>query len=98
MGGSKLFSEFLTNAGEYMGTTATNAGILLSLIITVTVIIIIALAMKGKNFEMTSLGISFFMVAIFTFMDWLPLWLGAVLGLGVAMMSAFMFRNLIGGN
>jgi len=92
-----MFEEFLANAAEFMGTTQTNAGIVLSLITTICIIIVVAIATKGKRFEIMGLLIGFFCTVMFTAMSWYPIWTGAVMALMIALLSAWYFSKIGGG-
>ena len=77
-----MFDAFLTSVGGAIGTTAGEAGIILSLLGVAFFDVLVAVASGGRNAIVVSsiIGIVFF-IAI----DWFPAWSGAVLGLVFAL-------------
>lgn len=79
-----IWSDYLTNAGTWMGVTATQAGVMLSMAITLAVVMTILIATRGKKAEITVPVGSLFTTVLFTFMGWYPIWTGSVLALVLA--------------
>ena len=92
-----MFESFLASVADIMGTTQSNAGIVLSLLTTISLILIVAIATKGKRFEIIGLIMSFFCTVMFTAMAWYPVWTGAVMALMIALLSAWYFSKMGGG-
>lgn len=92
-----MFEDFLANAASSMGTTQTNAGIVLSLLTTICVIVVVSIATKGKRFEIMGLIVSFFCTVMFTAMAWYPIWTGAIMALMIALLSGWYFSKMGGG-
>ena len=80
-----------------LGTTATNAGIFLSLLFTLSLIFLVAMATKGKRFELMGLITAMFSTVLFTAMSWYPLWTGAILAFAVALLGGWYLSRLTGG-
>lgn len=91
-----MFEDFLTAAAEYMGTTATNTGIVLALLVSLTLILIVAIATKGAKFEIVGLLMGLFTTVLFTAMNWYPLWTGSVIALMIALLSGWYFSKMGG--
>lgn len=79
-----LWSDVLANAGTWMGVTATEAGVILSLAITLATILTILIATRGKQAQFTVPTGALFLMVLFTFMGWVPVWTGSVLALVLA--------------
>lgn len=79
-----IWSDWLNSASLAMEVTATQAGVIMSLIFTVVIIIVIVIGSKGRALAIsTPLG-AVLGVLLFTFLGWLPLWTGSVLALVLA--------------
>lgn len=95
---SVLFSEFLINVANFLGTTTTLAGIFLSLLLTVGFTTALLIAISGANTrgDPTMLGlISFvFFTITFTAMGWYPVWTGSILAFAIALLGAFFFSKI----
>lgn len=90
-----MFESLLANVGEMLGTTGINAGILLSIILSFMVIITVIIVSQGAKNSGT-LGVLAFllMTVFFTALGWYPIWLGAVLGLGIGIITAWYLSNI----
>ncbi|MEX2738072.1 MAG: hypothetical protein Q6356_003270 [Candidatus Wukongarchaeota archaeon] len=89
-----MFQEFLDGAAAYLGTTATNTGILLSIIIIFALLFIVAIATEGQKFEIVGTITFLLFTVFFTGIEWLPVWTGAVMGLGVAILAAYYISKM----
>ncbi len=79
-----IWNDWLTSAGSAMEITASQAGVILSLVFTSVIIIVIVIGSKGRSLEIsTPLG-AVLGITLFTFMGWLPLWTGSALALILA--------------
>jgi hypothetical protein len=79
-----VWSDWLLSASVAMGTTQTEAGIILSLIFTLVIIVIIVIGSKGKSLEITTPLGALVGLVLFIFMGWLPVWTGSAIALVVA--------------
>jgi len=88
-----IWSDWLTSAGTALGMTNAEAGTFLSLGITITIILAILIATRGKRSQYTvSIGALLCMI-LFTFLGWMPVWTGSVIGLVLAVFIASMFKG-----
>lgn len=79
-----MWTDWLTSASSAMGTTVTEAGIILSLVFTIVIVLVCVLGSSSKSQVITvPLGATLGVV-LFTFMGWFPLWTGSVLALILA--------------
>lgn len=79
-----IWSDYLTNAGTWLGVTAVQAGVILSLSMTLGVVVAILIATRGKRAEFTVPVGTLFLTVLFTFLGWYPIWTGSVLALVLA--------------
>jgi len=88
-----IWSDWLTVAGTALGMTDAQAGTFLSLAMTISIILAILIATRGKRSQYTvSIGALLCMV-LFSFMGWMPVWTGSVIGLVLALFIASLFRG-----
>lgn len=71
-----------------MDTTATNAGIMFSLMFSIGLILVVVIATKGKRPDVTVPFTSLFATVFFTFLGWYPVWIGSVLALVLSILLA----------
>jgi len=83
-----IWTEYLTSIASALGTSATEAGMIFSLIFTIGLLLVAVIATKGKKPEITMSLSSFFSTVFFTFIGWYPLWIGSVMALVLALMFA----------
>jgi len=79
-----VWQDYLTNAGTWLGVTAVQAGIILSLSVTLGVVVAILIATRGRKAEITVPVGTLFVTVLFTFLGWYPIWTGSVLALVLA--------------
>lgn len=73
--------------------TTSEAGTFLSLGITIVIVLAILIATRGKMAQYTvSIGALLCMI-LFTFMGWMPVWTGSVIGIVLAIFIASVFRG-----
>lgn len=88
-----IWSEWLTLAGTALEMTTTQAGTFLSLLITIAIVLTILIATKGRRAEYTvSIGALLCMI-LFTFIGWMPVWTGSVIGIVLALFIAKIFSG-----
>ena len=89
-----IWSEWLEIAGTALEMTTVQAGTFLSLTVTIVVILAILIATRGRKAEYTvSIGALFCMI-LFTFIGWMPVWTGSVIGIVLAIFIANTFRRV----
>ena len=88
-----IWSDYLIEVSDAMGVTAIQAGIMLSLIFTVGILLTILIATRGEKPQVTIPFGSLLMMVLFTFMGWLPIWLGSVLALVISIFIAYVFSR-----
>jgi len=89
-----IWTDWLTDAGTALEMTPTQAGTFLSLSVTIVIILAILIATKGRGAEYTvSIGALFCMI-LFTFIGWMPVWTGSVIGIVLALFIANTFRKV----
>jgi len=89
-----IWSEWLESAGTALEMTTVQAGTFLSLTVTIVVILAILIATRGRKAEYTvSIG-SLFCMILFTFIGWMPVWTGSVIGIVLALFIANTFRRV----
>ena len=83
-----MWSDWLESVASGMGSTTSQAGVIISLIFVIGISIFILIATKGRKSGLT-VGISTFMsLILFTFIGWLPLFTGSVLAIVTALLVA----------
>lgn len=88
-----IWSDWLTSAATALEMTSTQAGTFLSLVITIVIVLAILIATRGKMAQYTvSIG-SLLCMILFTFMGWMPVWTGSVIGIVLAIFIANVFRG-----
>ncbi len=89
-----ILSDTLANAGTWMGVTASQAGVILSLMFSLATILAILIATKGRKAEFTVPTGALFVTVLFTFLGWYPVWTGSVLAL---ILAIFVGKIISGG-
>jgi len=89
-----IWSEWLELAGTALDMTTLQAGTFLSLGITIVIIMAILIATRGAKAQYTvSIGALMCMI-LFTFIGWMPMWTGSVIGIVLAVFIANVFRTV----
>lgn len=83
-----VWTDYLNAIASALDTSATEAGIMISLMFTMASIFIVLIATKGKRPEVTVTFTSFFVTVLFTFMGWYPVWIGSVIALIISILLA----------
>lgn len=76
-----VWSGFLDAAALGMGTTSTQAGLILSLIFTIAIIIVVAIATGGQAAQVTMPLSGVLGMILFLALGWMPQVLGTILAL-----------------
>jgi uncharacterized membrane protein (UPF0136 family) len=90
-----MFEGFIEALGALLGTTTSNAGIFMALLVTMILLVMTTFTKKREPF--LPLILSFVSTLAFTVTGWYPIWVGAVLGLTVALLGAWYFSQMGGG-
>ena len=88
-----VWTDYLTSIADAIGTTATEAGMIFSLIFTMGIIILVIIATKGRKPQVTMPLSAFFPTLLFTFMGWYPIWTGSAIALVLAIFIAYVFSR-----
>lgn len=88
-----IWSDWLTAIADAMEVTQTQAGIMISLIFTVMVLVVILIATRGRSAQISTPIGALMMIILFTFMGWLPIWLGSVIALVLSIFTAWIFSR-----
>lgn len=88
-----IWSDALANIADWMGMTSTQAGTMMSLIMTAFFILAILIATRGAKAEFTTPIGALFITVLFTFMGWYPVWTGSVLALVLAIFLGFVISR-----
>jgi len=88
-----VWTDYLTSIADAIGTTATEAGLIFSLIFTMGIILVVVIATKGRKPQVTMPLSAFFPTLLFTFMGWYPIWTGSAIALVLAIFIAYVFSR-----
>lgn len=88
-----IWSDYLTSIASALGTTATQAGVMFSLIFTIVTIFVVLVATRGRKPQVTMPISALFPTVLFTFMGWYPIWTGSVIALVIAIFIAYVFSR-----
>jgi len=91
-----IFGDYIDAVADLMGTTSTNAGIIMSLILCMALVFVMLVATKGKWAVYTAPISLLLSVVFFTALQWFPVWTGTVLALGIGILTAYIFSKLGG--
>ena len=88
-----IWTDWLTDAATALDMTPTEAGTFLSLTVTIVIVLSILRSTRGRKAEYTvSIGALLCMI-LFTFIGWMPVWTGSVIGIVLAIFIANTFRR-----
>ena len=83
-----MWSDWLKAVASGMGSTSSQAGVVIFLIFIIGISMFILIATRGRKSGLT-VGLSSFLgLILFTFIGWLPLFTGSVMAIVVALMMA----------
>ena len=83
-----MWSDWLEAVASGMGSTSSQAGVIISLIFIIGISMFILIATRGRKSGLT-VGLSSFLgLILFTFIGWLPLFTGSVLAIVVSLLLA----------
>lgn len=86
-------AEYLLNVATAIGTTAIQAGVILSLTFTMGLILIILVSTRGRKPQITMPIGALFPTILFTFMGWYPIWVGSALALVLSIFIGYVFSR-----
>lgn len=94
-----VWTQYLQNIADFMNTTPTQAGIIMSLMITIVLTLVVLIASRGKLGSFVIIPIfDFFCVLFFTFIGWFPTWTGSVIALVLAVFIGYLFSRITAGD
>lgn len=83
-----MWSEWLEAVASGMGSTSSQAGVIISFIFIIGISMFILIATRGRKSGLT-VGLSSFLgLILFTFIGWLPLFTGSVLAIVISLLMA----------
>lgn len=88
-----IWEDLITQFAGVLSTTTTVAGAFISLVLTMGIIMAALIATSGKNTTAVLVS-AIFSVLLFTTMGWFEVWLGAVLALPLAALTAWWISNV----
>ena len=83
-----MWSDWLEAIASGMGSTASQAGVIISLIFIIGIAMFILIATRGRKSGLTVGLTSLMGLVLFTFIGWLPLFTGSVLAIVVSLLLA----------
>ena len=87
-----VWEDWLASVAPILGTTTTQAGVILALLFTFVFVIMAGLASPKHaevGFSITALIFTFF----FTYVAWYPIWTGTAMSLVLAMLTAVTIKS-----
>jgi len=83
-----MWSDWLEAIASGMGSTSSQAGVVISLIFIIGISVFILIATRGKKSGLTVGLTSLLGLILFTFIGWLPLFTGSVLAIVISLLMA----------
>ena len=83
-----MWSDWLEAIASGMGSTSSQAGVIISLIFIVGIAVFILIATRGRKSGLTVGLTTLLGLVLFTFIGWLPLFTGSVLAIVVSLLLA----------
>ncbi len=92
-----IWEDWVSSAADALGVTTTQAGTMLSLLLTGSIIVSVIIATRGRGaaYSVSITGLLF--VILFTFMGWLGLWVGTVIALVISIFLGMKISGTLGG-
>lgn len=88
-----IWTDYLTGIADAIGTTAVEAGVIFSIVLTISTILIVIIGTKGEKPQVTVPLSALFPTILFTFMGWYPIWTGSVIALILSIFIAYVFSR-----
>ena len=92
-----VWSQYLLDIADFMNTTSTEAGVIMSLMLITSLLIAVLIVTKGEAALVTIPITSLFSILLFTFIGWFPVWTGSVIALVLVIFIGYVFGKLYGG-
>lgn len=92
-----MWETWLSYAASAMGLTTVEAGVMLSMAFTLGCIIAVLIATKGRQAGWAVPIVGAVCMVTFTYMNWLPTFLGSVLALCFSVLLAWKIATTVGG-
>ncbi len=92
-----VWSQYLQNVADFMNTSSSEAGVILSLMLTISLLLIVLISTRGKGAITTVPITAFFSIITFTFIGWFPVWTGSVIALVLVIFVGYIFSKFAGG-
>ena len=92
-----VWTQYLQNIADFMNTTATEAGIIMALMLTISILMIVLIVTRGSGAIVTMPITSLFSILLFTFIGWFPIWTGSVIALVLVIFIGYIFSKFAGG-
>ena len=83
-----MWSDWLEAIASGMGSTSSQAGVIISLIFIIGINIFVLIATRGRRSGLTVGLTSLMGLILFTFIGWLPLFTGSLLAIVVSLLLA----------
>jgi len=83
-----MWTDWLEAVASGMGTTSSQAGVVISLIFIISIAVFILIATRGRKSGLTVGLTSLLGLILFTFIGWLPLFTGSVLAIVLSLLLA----------
>jgi len=83
-----MWSDWLEAIASGMGSTSSQAGVVISLIFIIGISIFVLIATRGRRSGLTVGLTSLMGLILFTFIGWLPLFTGSLLAIVVSLLLA----------
>jgi len=83
-----MWSDWLEAIASGMGSTSSQAGVVISLIFIIGISIFVLIATRGRQSGLTVGLTSLMGLILFTFIGWLPLFTGSLLAIVVSLLLA----------
>lgn len=92
-----VWTQYLQNIADFMNTTATEAGIIMALMLTISMLIVVLIVTRGSGAIVTMPITALFSILLFTFIGWFPVWTGSVIALVLVIFIGYIFSKFAGG-
>ena len=92
-----VWSQYLQNVADFMNTTATQAGVIMSLMLIISMLVVVLIVTRGKWAISTMPITALFSILTFTYIGWFPVWTGSVIALVLVIFVGYIFSKFAGG-
>ena len=88
-----VWEDWLASVAPILGTTTTQAGVIMSLIFTFVFVLMGGLVAPKKGTEVGMSITALFFTFLFTYVEWYPIWTGTALSLILAFLTAIVIKS-----